>query len=178
LKERWRSSFDALKQRFVLTREEKRVIIFIAVAFALGLTVRHYRGAHSPIPDKIDNKHSYSRAQRVSPPSTPERRFKFDECVIDLDARQLRSADNSAVSLTDAEFDLLACLVQRPRRVLSRDDLFKSMRGRIPDPLDRAIDMIVSRLRRKLAAASANPDLITTVRNGGYLLTAHVERAP
>jgi hypothetical protein len=74
LKERWRSRFDALKQRFVLTREEKRVIIFIVVAFALGLTARHYRGAHSPIPDKIDNKHSYSRAQGASPSSTPSRK--------------------------------------------------------------------------------------------------------
>jgi hypothetical protein len=74
LKERWRSSFDALKQRFVLTREEKRVIIFIVVAFALGLTARHYRGAHSPAPDTVDNKHSYTRAQRVSPSSIPSRK--------------------------------------------------------------------------------------------------------
>jgi two-component system OmpR family response regulator len=118
------------------------------------------------------------RRGRAPPRSPPERRFTFDVFMIDLDARQVRSADHSAVSLTDAEFDLLACFVQRPRRVLSRDDLYKSMRGRIPDPLDRAIDMMVSRLRRKLATGSANPDLITTVRNGGYLLTAHVERAP
>jgi hypothetical protein len=74
LKERWCSSFDALKQRFVLTREEKRVIIFIVVAFALGLTAKHYRGAHSPTPDKIGTKHSYSRAQRASPSSTPSRK--------------------------------------------------------------------------------------------------------
>jgi hypothetical protein len=74
LKERWCSSFGALKQRFVLTREEKRVIIFIVVAFALGLTARHYRGAHSPTPDKIGNKHSYSREQRASPSSTPSRK--------------------------------------------------------------------------------------------------------
>jgi hypothetical protein len=74
LKERWRSRFDALKQRFVLTREEKRVIIFIVFAFALGLIARHYRGAHSPAPDKIDNKHSYTRAQRASPSSPPPRK--------------------------------------------------------------------------------------------------------
>jgi hypothetical protein len=74
LKERWRSSFDVLKQRFVLTKEEKRVIIFIVVAFALGLTARHYRGAHSPTPDKIDNKHSYIRAQRAPPSSTASRK--------------------------------------------------------------------------------------------------------
>jgi hypothetical protein len=60
--------------RFVLTREEKRVIIFIVVAFALGLSAKHYRGVHSPTPDKIGNKHSYSRAQRASPSSTPSRK--------------------------------------------------------------------------------------------------------
>jgi len=74
LKERWRSSFDALKQRFVLTREEKRVIIFIVFAFALGMTARHYRRAQSPAPDKIENKHSYTRAQRASPSSTPSQK--------------------------------------------------------------------------------------------------------
>jgi hypothetical protein len=74
LKEHWRSSFGALKQRLVLTREEKRVIIFIVVAFVLGLTARHYRGAHSPTPAKMDNKHSYSRAQRASQLSTPSQK--------------------------------------------------------------------------------------------------------
>ena len=111
-------------------------------------------------------------------PRAPDRRFAFDAFVIDLDARRLAAGDGTAVTLTDVEFDLLACFVQRPRRVLTRDQLFKWTRGRLPDPLDRTIDMIVSRLRRKLETAHPGSRLITTVRNGGYLLTSHVGRAP
>lgn len=111
-------------------------------------------------------------------PHAPDRRFAFDVFVIDLDARRLAAGKGAPVVLTDVEFDLLACFVQRPRRVLTRDQLFKWTRGRMPDPLDRTIDMIVSRLRRKLEAAHPGSGLIATVRNGGYLLTSHVGRAP
>jgi hypothetical protein len=65
LKERFRSSLDAFKQRFVLTREETRVTIFIGLAIVLGVTARHYRHAYSPTPDKIDKQHSYARAQNA-----------------------------------------------------------------------------------------------------------------
>jgi two-component system, OmpR family, response regulator len=102
------------------------------------------------------------------------RRFSVGTLVIDLDARQLVNELKAPVALTAAEFDLFACFVQRPRRVLKRDQIYKWTRGRMPDPLDRTIDMLVSRLRRKLEAASPGAHLITTVRNGGYLLTAHV----
>jgi two-component system, OmpR family, response regulator len=94
--------------------------------------------------------------------------------TVDLDARQVVDAQNAPVSLTSAEFDLFACFIQRPRRVLTRDQIGKWTRGRVPDPLDRSIDMIVSRLRRKLDRAATDANLISTVRNGGYLLTAHV----
>jgi two-component system, OmpR family, response regulator len=102
------------------------------------------------------------------------RRFSLGSLIVDLDARQIVDAQNALVALTSAEFDLLACFIQRPRRVLTRDQIGKWTRGRIPDPLDRSIDMIVSRLRRKLDRASPDINLISTVRNGGYLLTAHV----
>jgi DNA-binding response OmpR family regulator len=106
------------------------------------------------------------------------RRFSVGTLVIDLDARQIVDELNTPVALTAAEFDLFACFVQRPRRVLTRDQIYKWTRGRMPDPLDRTIDMLVSRLRRKLDAVSKGAHLITTVRNGGYLLTAHVTPVP
>jgi DNA-binding response OmpR family regulator len=106
------------------------------------------------------------------------RRFSVGDLVVDLDTRQLVDKRNALVALTSAEFDLFACFVQRPRRVLTRDQICKWTRGRMPDPLDRSIDMIVSRLRRKLDIVSPGTNLITTVRNGGYLLTAHVTPVP
>lgn len=110
--------------------------------------------------------------------SEPARRFGFDAFVIDLDARHLASADGTPLSLTSAEFDLLACFVQRPRRVMSRDQLLDRLRGRGAEPFDRTIDMLVSRLRRKLAAVRPEVELISTVRNSGYLFTATVRSTP
>ncbi|WP_421995322.1 response regulator [Reyranella sp.] len=106
------------------------------------------------------------------------RRFAFDRFVIDLDARQLADDAGCAVILTSAEFDLLACFVERPRRVLTRDQILDWTRGRSADPFDRTVDMLVSRLRKKLHAMDSTPNLISTVRNGGYLFTAVVKPEP
>ena len=108
----------------------------------------------------------------------PTRRLGFEGFAIDLDARQVSGADGDLLALTSAEFDLLACFVQRPRRVLTRDQLLDWTRGRSAEPFDRTIDMLVSRLRRKLDAASPGASLISTVRNGGYLFTAQVRTLP
>jgi DNA-binding response OmpR family regulator len=105
------------------------------------------------------------------------RRFTFDRFVIDLDARQLTDHDDKAVTLTTAEFDLLACFVQHPRRVLSRDQILDWTRGRAAEPFDRTVDMLTSRLRRKLESSSPGSNLISTARNRGYLFTAPVRHA-
>jgi DNA-binding response OmpR family regulator len=105
----------------------------------------------------------------------PSRRFAFDRFVIDLDARQLTDDAGETLTLTSGEFDLLACFVLRPRRVLSRDQLLDWTRGRRADPFDRTVDMLISRLRRKLEASSPGGELISTVRNSGYLFTPQVK---
>ncbi|WP_166141921.1 response regulator [Methylosinus sp. RM1] len=115
------------------------------------------------------------RRAQAEPIRPASRRYAFDRFVLDLDARNFESAD-TPIALTSAEFDLLACFVQHPRRVLTRDQLLDWTHGRNADPYDRAIDMLVSRLRKKLDAAGASGDLIATVRNGGYLLKAEVRR--
>jgi len=106
------------------------------------------------------------------------RRFSFDRFVIDLDARSIESIEGEApkVQLTSAEFDLLGCFVLRPRRVLTRDQILDWIRGRSAEPFDRTVDMLISRLRKKLDIASPGANLITTVRNGGYLFTATVKQ--
>jgi two-component system OmpR family response regulator len=116
------------------------------------------------------------RGPRTRTPAV--RRFSVGNLSVDLDARQIVDEKNSFVTLTSAEFDLFTCFILRPRRVLTRDQIYKWTRGRLPDPLDRSVDMIVSRLRRKLDHAGPDTNLITTVRNGGYLLTSHVTPAP
>jgi DNA-binding response OmpR family regulator len=83
-------------------------------------------------------------------------------------------AKGGDVVLTGAEFDLLKIFIDRPGRVLSRDQLLDLTRGREADPLDRSIDVLISRLRRKLAGGGAS-QLFKTARNGGYQLAAKVE---
>lgn len=105
----------------------------------------------------------------------PPRRIAFGRLVADLDGRSLTNDQDHIVELTAAEFDLLACFLERPKRVLSRDQLLDWTRGRTADPFDRVIDVSVSRLRRKLVAADPKAAFsIRTVRNGGYLFSADV----
>ena len=76
---------------------------------------------------------------------------------------------------TDAEIDLLIAFVERPQRTLSREQLLDLARGRQAQLFDRSIDVAVMRLRRKIEPDPAKPEIIRTVRNGGYLFAADVE---
>jgi DNA-binding response OmpR family regulator len=116
------------------------------------------------------------RRTQAVPYQAATRRFAFDVFVIDLDARSVTGEGESEFKLTSAEFDLLACFIQRPRRVLSRDQILDWTRGRSAEPFDRTVDMLISRLRKKLETARPGSNLITTVRNGGYLFTASVKQ--
>ncbi|MBL0929639.1 MAG: response regulator [Alphaproteobacteria bacterium] len=102
-------------------------------------------------------------------------RLGFDGWVVDLVRRELRAPDASLVSLTAAEFDLLVALAERARRVVSRDELSEILHGRTPHPLDRSIDVAVSRLRRKIEHSPDEPRYVRTVRNGGYVFAVEVE---
>jgi two-component system OmpR family response regulator len=88
----------------------------------------------------------------------------------------LLSPEEAVVDLTSGEFDLLLAFVERPHRVLNRDQLLDLTRGRDATPFDRSIDVQVSRLRRKIENDPKVPELIKTVRSGGYLFTPAVER--
>ncbi len=100
--------------------------------------------------------------------------LRFAGWTLDPSRRRLMSGDGTLVSLSGGEFDLLLALAQRPRRVLSRDQLLDLTRGRSASSFDRSIDVLVSRLRRKLEAIPQSPELILTVRGGGYMLAAEV----
>lgn len=113
---------------------------------------------------------------RVAPPPTAEERWRFEGFVLDLARRTLIDPGSAEVELTGGEFDLLAAFVRHPRRVLSRDQLLDWTRGRDAHPFDRAIDVQVGKLRRKLEVHPAGATLIKTVRGGGYCLAATVER--
>ncbi|HVZ28051.1 MAG TPA: response regulator [Rhizomicrobium sp.] len=91
-------------------------------------------------------------------------------------ARVLYDPNDSPVTLSDGEFRLLQAFVQHPRRVLTRDQLLEYSRGRETENFDRAIDVQVSRLRRKLSFGGEVNELIRTVRNEGYMFVPSVSR--
>lgn len=116
------------------------------------------------------------RTQAESQP-TPEaltRDLRFDRWLLDINRRELVDEEGVGMSLSTAEFDLLKVFLERPQRVLSRDQLLDLARGREAVAFDRAIDTLVSRLRRKLERDPKNPELIKTIWGGGYLFAADV----
>ena len=104
------------------------------------------------------------------------RTLLFDGWTLEPGRRRLLNPEGAEVALTGGEYDLLLALVERANRVLTRDMLLDLLRGRQAGPFDRAIDVAVSRLRRKLEDDGRNAQLIKTVRGGGYVLAATVER--
>jgi len=118
------------------------------------------------------------RTRALSRELVDAHRVRFAGWTLDLTARHLLAADGVVVSLSSAEFRLLSVFVEHPNRVLDRDQLMDLTLGREATPLDRSIDVQVSRLRQRLRDDARNPRIIKTVRNGGYVLAAAVERVP
>lgn len=111
------------------------------------------------------------------PEPSPPRRLAFAHLVVDLGARRMHDTSGNEIGLTTGEFDLLRALLDHPNQVRSRDELMGQLYGREAGPFDRAIDVAIARLRRKVEPDPANPDLIRSVRGMGYLLAADVQPA-
>ena len=111
------------------------------------------------------------------PVDAARRRLRFAGWVLDIGARRLSNSAGVDVALTGGEFDLLCTFALNPGRVLSRDYLLESTRGREAGPFDRTIDVQVGRLRKKLEPDAAVPQLIKSVRGAGYILVPPVSSA-
>ena len=109
-------------------------------------------------------------AAELSPPAN-----HFGPFVLDVAAHRLLR-DGLDVHLTGAEFELLRVLVERPNRVISRDDLVTLLKGYDRDPFDRSIDIRVVRLRRKIETHPAEPAYVRTIRGEGYLFNPRGEQ--
>jgi two-component system OmpR family response regulator len=123
---------------------------------------------------------SVLRRHRAIPGNLQEEQAKllrFAGWTLDLAARNLISPQQVVVALSGAEFRLLRVFLSYPNRVLTRDQLMDLTVGREADPLDRSIDVQVSRLRQRLDDDAREPAIIKTVRGEGYVLAATVEHA-
>lgn len=118
--------------------------------------------------------------RRTAYPSQERARSKvlrFNGWQIDLIRRQLHDPSNARVATTTHEFDLLLAFCRNAGRVLSREQLLGVTHAGLAGPIERSIDVHVSRLRQKIEADARDPVLLKTVRLGGYLFTATVEEA-
>jgi DNA-binding response OmpR family regulator len=112
--------------------------------------------------------------RRIGPVETQSRaaagrRVRFDGWELDLDAQMLTDAEGRPQRLTSQEFNLLAVLAERPGRVLSRDQLLDLTANRHWSPLDRSIDVMIGKVRRKIGDLGPDHRRIRTIRGAGYM---------
>src|SRR3954469_19067403 len=144
-------------------------------------------GADDYLPKPFEPRELFARIRSVLrrtqalPPnmqaSAPQQ-MHFAGWSMDFTARHLINPQGVVVALSGAEFRLLKIFLDHANRVLSRDQLLNLTQGRDADPFDRSIDLQISRLRQKLGEDARMPQIIKTVRNGGYVLAGQVTVEP
>jgi len=115
--------------------------------------------------------------QAVSATATAGLTVRFNGWVLHTERRRLTSPEGEEISLTPGEFALLHALIEHAGRLVSRDRLIDLTHGYTSEPLDRAIDVQVARLRHKIEVNPRSPEIIKTVRGGGYMFAAAVSAA-
>jgi two-component system OmpR family response regulator len=143
-------------------------------------------GADDYLPKPFGSRELVARIRAVlrrsqessSPAKSGERptQYHFDRWRLDVGTRELLRDDGITLPLSAGEYDLLIVFVERPQRVLSRDQLLDLARGRAATALDRSIDTQISRLRKKLERDPAGPKIIKTIWGGGYMFTPTVSQ--
>jgi DNA-binding response OmpR family regulator len=135
-------------------------------------------GADDYLPKPFNPRELLARVRAVLRRSTPDTTsdasstitFEFGPFRLDPEQRILYRG-SAEVDLARSEFDLLDVFVRHPNRVLSRDFLMDCLRGNYRDPLDRSIDVRVTRLRHKIETDPAEPHFIRTIWGVGYQFT-------
>lgn len=117
------------------------------------------------------------RTNMTGPAEAQSLDYRFAGFRLDVETRSLYDAAGRVVELTGGEFDLLKALVEHAGRVLTRDQLLDLTRGRLAGPFDRSVDIQISRIRKKIEHDAKEPELIKTVRGGGYVLTGPIQRS-
>ncbi|WP_068085014.1 response regulator [Polycladidibacter stylochi] len=102
--------------------------------------------------------------------------YRFAGWQLDETARKLVAPDGVVVHLSSSELDTLLLLLKSPEAPVSRDTIASSLRGSRLNPLDRSVDILISRIRKKLAQTDSSIDYISTVRHQGYLMALPIER--
>lgn len=105
----------------------------------------------------------------------PLQQVHFDTWILDRNTHSLIDQDSIATPLSQREYELLLIFLEHPRRILSRDQLMDLLYDKACDSQDRAIDVLIGRLRKKIEIDPRNPSLLLTIRGGGYQFKAKVD---
>lgn len=159
------------------------VIMLTARAEALDRILGLEMGADDYLPKPFEPRELLARIRSVLRRSgqalggsreSQTQKLRFGEWVLDRVARHLIGPDQKIVALSGSEYKMLQIFLNQPNTVLNRDQLLNMTQGRDADPFDRSIDIQISRLRQKLGEDARSPQIIKTVRNGGYVLSVNV----
>jgi len=170
--------------RSLRTRSQLPIIMLTARGDDVDRIVGLEVGADDYVPKPFNPRELLGRVKAVlrraaHAPRDPDpaaiRGFRFAGWHLDTTTRTLSGPSGDAVALSGAEYRLLAVLLASPNRVLSRAQLTELLRGREADPLDRSIDVRVSRLRQILGDDARAPQIIKTVYGEGYVIGVAVE---
>ena len=162
--------------RFLRERSRKMGIIMVT---ASGDTVDQVVGLETGADDYIakpyESRALLARMKAVlrraggATAATPTERVRIGKCLIDLEARRMTALTGEEVPLRAGEFELLKIFAENPNRPLSRDWLLETTSHRELEAFDRAIDIRILRIRRKIEVDPARPTSIRTVRGAGYM---------
>jgi two-component system, OmpR family, response regulator len=154
------------------------ILMISARGLSIDRSIGLELGADDYLPKPFERRELVARVKAIlrrGGTSSRSSKLRVGGLLIDHDRRAVLDEKDVPLSLTSGEYELLRCFVDRPGRVLSRDQLVEWTRGRSSDAFDRNIDVQMSRLRKKLVESGFPEDGFKTVRNVGYILVAIVE---
>ncbi len=165
--------------RYIREGSDVPIIMLTAVNEVMDRIVGLEMGADDYLSKPVDMRELFARVKSIlrrtrlnsgggDLATTPKQRVRMGSCHLDLDAHQLFDKDGSEIAITAMEYDLLRAFVERPNRVLTRDQLLELAHHKNWEPYDRSIDIRIARLRRKIETDPAKPQVIKTVRGMGY----------
>ena len=158
------------------------IIMLTAVAEEADRIVGLEMGADDYLTKPFNPRELLARIRAVMRRAGPtgkagaDQRVSFTGWQLDFGRRELKRDDDTLVPLSAGEYRLLQVLAEHPQQVLSRDFLLERTHGRESGPYDRSVDIQLSRLRRKIEVDPREPEIIKTVRGGGYVFSLPVVR--
>jgi DNA-binding response OmpR family regulator len=170
--------------RFLKQSGNVPVIMLTATASPIDRVVGLELGADDYLAKPAELRELLARVRSVlrrsaaapagSSSGTPNRTVRMGTKWLDLDARALRDEEGNEHPLTASEFSLLKAFAENPKRVLTRERLLDLAQARDSEAFDRAIDVRITRIRRKVEPDPAHPKVIKTVRGAGYVFSPDV----